>query len=89
MIDGITKIFDFETKAFLRLFDMCFKFLSVIWIIALIINIILNFILIPILSIEGAAISTLISYLIVFQAAISDHLSHLFFSLQNYSLAYM
>lgn len=41
------------------------KFLSFIWIIALIINIVLNFILIPILSIEGAAISTLISYLIV------------------------
>jgi len=41
------------------------KFLSVIWIIALIINIILNFILIPILGIEGAAISTLISYFIV------------------------
>ena len=41
------------------------NFLSLIWIIALIINVILNFILIPILNIEGAAISTLISYFFV------------------------
>ena len=52
------------------------KFLSVIWIIALIINISLNFILIPILGIEGAAISTLISYFTVMCLSIfkSKHL---------------
>ena len=62
------------------------NFLSYIWIIALIINIVLNFILIPILSIEGAAVSTFISYLFVMCVSIFKSRSLLRFELDIFKL---
>ena len=60
--------------------------MSYIWIIALIINIVLNFILIPILSIEGAAVSTFISYLFVMCVSIFKSRSLLRFELDIFKL---
>lgn len=57
---GITTIFNYSL-----LLTKKVKLLSTIWSIALVINIGLNFILIPMLGIEGAALATMASYFLI------------------------
>ncbi len=78
---GITTIFNYSL-----LLTKKVKLLSIIWSIALIVNIALNFSLMPILGIEGAALATLVSYFLIMIIIIKKSRTLLKFEIQTFQI---
>jgi O-antigen/teichoic acid export membrane protein len=78
---GVSTIFNYSL-----LLTKKVKLLSIIWSIALIINIALNFILVPIIGIEGAALATMLSYFLVMIIIIKKSRTLLKFDIKTFQI---
>lgn len=78
---GIATIFNYPL-----LLSKKVKLLSIVWSIALIVNIALNFILMPIIGIEGAALATMFSYFISMIIIIKESRNLLKFDIKSFQI---